>query len=79
MDELTERLLECFQTVFEDLTVEQIETAARGELAEWDSLATLTLITVVEEEFGVILDDEAVEGFSSFAGARSAIERATAR
>jgi acyl carrier protein len=79
MDDLTERLLDCFRTVLEDLSDEQIKSAVRGEVDDWDSLATLTLITVVEEEFGITLDDEAVESFSSFEAARSAVAQAAAQ
>jgi acyl carrier protein len=78
MDEVTERLRECFRTVFEDMSDEQIETAVRAELAEWDSLAALTLITVVEEEFELQLDDETVGDLDSFTALRGAVEQGAA-
>ena len=78
MDDVTERLRECFRTVFEGLSDEQIDSAVRGELTEWDSLGTLTLLTVVEEEFGIVIDDETAESIDSFDAARRAVEKVTA-
>jgi acyl carrier protein len=60
--------------VFPDLSDEQIETADREEMSEWDSLATLTLLAVVEEEFGLQLDDEAIAKLTSFSAVRDLIE-----
>ena len=74
MDQVTERLRDCFREVFPDLSDDQVETAVRAEMPEWDSLATLTLLTVVEEEFGLQLDDEAIAKLTSFAAVRSVVE-----
>jgi acyl carrier protein len=71
---LTERVRECFRTVFPDLPEDQIEAAVRSELPEWDSIASLELLTVIEEEFGVQLDDDVVGGLDSFAAARAAVD-----
>jgi len=49
--ELENRLVCCFASVFEDLTTEQIAQAS--VTTEWDSLAAVTLLAVVEQEFGV--------------------------
>lgn len=75
--QVDERLRACFEEVFPDLASEQIETAVRAEMPEWDSLATLTLLTVVEEEFGVQFDEEAIAKFVSFPSVRSLVEQAT--
>jgi acyl carrier protein len=72
-DQLTERVRNCFRTVFPDLSDEQIETAVRAETEEWDSLASLELLTVIEEEFGIQLSDDAVEGLDTFQAARTAV------
>ncbi len=74
MDQVNDRLRDCFGEVFPDLSPEQIETAVRDELPEWDSLATLTLLTVLEEEFGLQLDDEAIAKLTSFASVRGVVE-----
>ena len=74
MDQVTGRLRDCFREVFPDLEDEQIETAVRADMSEWDSLATLTLLAVVEEEFGLQLDDEAIAKLTSFSGVRDVVE-----
>lgn len=72
--DVTDRLRECFVEVFPDLADDQIETAVRAEMSEWDSLATLTLLAVVEEEFGLQLDDEAIARLTSFSAVREVVQ-----
>ena len=74
MGQVTDRLRGCFREVFPDLADEQIETADRAEMSEWDSLATLTLLAVIEEEFGLQLDDEAIGKLTSFSAVRDVVE-----
>ena len=47
----SERLISCFSTVFPELSREEIEHASMTSVAAWDSLATATLIAVIQEEF----------------------------
>jgi acyl carrier protein len=68
-----EELITCFQSVFPFLSEEQIRTLRKDELTEWDSLASLSLITVIEEEFDLRLDDDTVERLDSFAGTRAVV------
>jgi acyl carrier protein len=77
-DQLTERVRNCFRAVFPHLSDEQIETAVRAETEEWDSLASLELLTVIEEEFGIQLSDEVVEGLDTFEAARNAVAQVAA-
>jgi acyl carrier protein len=77
-DQLTERVRSCFRTVFQDLSDDQIETAVRAESEEWDSLASLELLTVIEEEFGIQLSDDVVEGLDTFEAARNAVAQVAA-
>jgi acyl carrier protein len=74
MDQVTDRLRDCFREVFPDLADEQIETADRAEMSEWDSLATLTLLAVIEEEFELQLDEEAIAKLTSFSAVREVVE-----
>jgi acyl carrier protein len=74
MDQVTDRLRGCFREVFPDLADEQIDTADRAELAEWDSLATLTLLAVIEEEFELQLEEEAIAKLTSFSAVREVVE-----
>jgi len=53
MHNLDARLTRCFSSVFPDLPPEQVPTASVESVRGWDSLAAVTLLAVVQEEFGV--------------------------
>lgn len=53
MDELKGRLIRCFSSVFPHLTAEQIPMACVESLSAWDSLAAVTLVAVLQQEFGL--------------------------
>jgi acyl carrier protein len=53
MDEMQARLIRCFSSVFPHLTAEQIPTASVESVPAWDSLAAVTLVAVLQEEFGL--------------------------
>jgi len=61
MDSTNARLRKCFGTIFPDLTDEQTLQASAAGLTEWDSLATLNLLALIEEEFGVTIDLDELE------------------
>ena len=54
--ELRDLLIRCFSSVFPTLTSEEIRGADVASLFDFDSLAGVTLLTVIGEEFGVNLD-----------------------
>jgi acyl carrier protein len=56
MSDTEQRLRRCFSAVFPTLAADEISNAAPETTAVWDSLASLTLLRVVEEEFGVEID-----------------------
>jgi acyl carrier protein len=60
------RLMQCFRTVFPDLTDAQIPTASQDTVPSWDSVASITLINVIEDEFGITIDLERIAEFNSF-------------
>jgi acyl carrier protein len=66
MAELENRLVSCFATVFPELDRQEIPTVAIGSLASWDSLAGITLISVVEEEFGISISPDDMADLISF-------------
>ena len=68
MNSTETRLMHCFQLVFPNLPENQIVTSTPASISAWDSVATVTLISVVEEEFGIRLDLENVEELISFEG-----------
>jgi acyl carrier protein len=53
MDNLEHRLVRCFSSVFPGLNEDQIRNASVDSVPDWHSLASVTLISVVQEEFGV--------------------------
>jgi acyl carrier protein len=52
-DDVEARLARCFAAVFPDLRPEQVSAAHNMTVVEWDSVATLNLIALLEEEFDV--------------------------
>jgi acyl carrier protein len=66
MPELDQRLAGCFATVFPDLSEGEIPRASHTSVANWDSLATVTLVSVIEEEFNVPIRPEDFEFMISF-------------
>lgn len=53
MDNFEERLVHCFSSVFPGLSEGQIRDASVDSLPEWNSLAAVTLVALIQEEFGV--------------------------
>ena len=66
MDEHRARLVKCFAAVFPDLPESEIPAATPERVAAWDSVANVTLLAVVEEEFGVTIDVDDLEHLTSF-------------
>ena len=50
------RLVRCFSLVFPNLPAGEIRTAGVETIDEWDSLASVTLVAVLQEEFGMEID-----------------------
>lgn len=66
MDEHRARLTKCFAAVFPDLPASDIPAATPASVRTWDSIAHVTLIAVVEEEFGIAVDAADLEHLTSF-------------
>ena len=62
------RLLACFSDVFPDVAAAKLPMATPTTVDSWDSIATATLVAVVEEEFGVSLDLSDPDALTSFDG-----------
>jgi acyl carrier protein len=60
------RLIGCFEKVFPNLSRSDISAATQDNVAAWDSVAQITLLSLVGEEFGVEIDFEGFEGATSF-------------
>ena len=66
MDHIALRLTNCFQTVFPNLPEAEIPAASQATVAAWDSVATITLVNVIEEEFGIEMDFDRLADLDSF-------------
>lgn len=72
------RLLTCFAGVFPTLTLEEIAAARPDRVAAWDSVAHVTLLVVVEQEFGIQVAPEDIEHLTSFDALLEYLGRAAA-
>jgi acyl carrier protein len=66
MSDLKSRLVTCFAAVFPGLSPEEIARANVNSVGSWDSMATLTLTGLIEEEFSVSIDPGDREDLTSF-------------
>jgi acyl carrier protein len=66
MADLQSRLVCCLSAVFPSLPREDIPRARSSTVEAWDSLATATLMALVEEEFGIQVAPEDLVRFVSF-------------
>jgi acyl carrier protein len=66
MDEVQMRLTKCFRAVFPVLPVAEIPECSQQAVSLWDSIASITLLSVIEEEFGFEIDFDQISEFSSF-------------
>jgi acyl carrier protein len=70
MHELDGELERCFAAVFEDMPPERIRSASVDTVEEWDSVASVVLLAVLEETFALEIDDLDVAELSSFSAVR---------
>ena len=69
MSEHESQLIRCFSSVFPDLPRERIRDASAESIEAWDSLASLTLVALVQQVFGVqidLLDLPELDSFNAF-------------
>jgi acyl carrier protein len=72
-DEQVDKLIHCFQQVFPNLSRPEILSASQENMSAWDSIAHVTLISLIGEEFGMDLDFEDFEEATSFDAFRDII------
>lgn len=68
MDQQEARLTDCFLSVFPELGPDEIAHASPASVQSWDSVTTVTLLAVVEEEFGLSIEVDDLTKFDSFKG-----------
>lgn len=66
MSELESRLQSCFAAVFPALSKDQISAASVDTVAQWDSVAHITLLDMIQQEFQVRVDDSETETLTSY-------------
>jgi acyl carrier protein len=76
MADIRGSLRECFQTTFPGVPAASLEALAPERDEVWDSLATLTLVMLVEERFAVRIPTDKIPGLLSFDAMANYIERA---
>ena len=75
MTEPEARLIQCFAAIFPKLSVEQIPESSVESVPEWDSLATVTLASVLDQEFGTAVDAFDLPELHSFNAVRDYLRR----
>jgi acyl carrier protein len=65
-EDLETRLIGCFKVIFPSLDEKQIRHATSTSVPAWDSMAMVTLVNVVEEEFGTLIDMQDGHELTSF-------------
>jgi acyl carrier protein len=66
MSDSSAKLVRCFQAVFPGLPADRIAGASMDNLAEWDSVAMVKLLTVIAEEFALEIDWDNIDAMTSF-------------
>ena len=66
MDDTRDRLMRCFSAVFPSLSSDSIARASVSNTEAWDSVASVTLVATIEEEFGIELDIQDLADLISF-------------
>ncbi len=66
MNNVEQRLVKVFEIVFPDLPPEKIRTASQDSVGNWDSVAAITLMNLIEEEFEIQMDFDVAADLTSF-------------
>lgn len=74
MDDVRTKLARCFALVFPDQDPSLFESASATTISNWDSLAQITLLTLIGEEFEREIDFEEFEGATSFEALAQALQ-----
>jgi len=67
MPDVETRLVGCFLTIFPQLSEADIRNASQEKLEQWDSIAAITLVNVIEEEFNTQIDYDQLSNLNAFA------------
>jgi acyl carrier protein len=73
--EIDPRLKDIFRTVFEDETLEVTAGTSADDVEAWDSVAHISLIFAIEEEFGFQFTSRELEGMRNVGDMQQVITR----
>lgn len=79
MSDRETRLMGCFAAVFPELSPDEIRHVDSEATGHWDSLSMVTLVSLVQEEFDIEIQPNAVPDLNSFEAFRAYIESASCR
>jgi len=79
MDEIERRLTDVFRTTFGDESIVLHPEMTADDIAVWDSVSHIQLIFAVEEEFGIKLSMQDLEGLENVGALQAAVARHVAR
>ena len=66
MDQISDKVAHCFSLVFPDMNPSEYYAANTENTSAWDSLAQVTLLSLLGQEFGIEIDYEQFEDANSF-------------
>ena len=66
MTNIPSRVSQCFLNVFPDLAAADLPRVSQAALPQWDTVAHVTLLSAISEEFQIELDDESFESLTSY-------------
>jgi acyl carrier protein len=67
MNNIQQRVALCFANVFPNIRQDEIPNASAASFAGWNSIAQVTLLSSVAEEFGIDFEVEDFEKLDSYA------------
>ena len=67
MSNTDSKLVQIFETVFPDLAADRIRSASQDTVPNWDSVAAITLMNLIEEEFNIQMEFDDLGDLTSFA------------
>jgi acyl carrier protein len=76
MQNIEQRVAHCFSNVFPDLRSRDIPSARAGAVEAWDSVAHITLLSAISEEFGIEFEIDDYEELTSYPAIVSYLEKA---
>jgi acyl carrier protein len=66
MNDIEEKISRCFANVFPDLPLAELANVSTASLASWDSIAHVTLLSAIAEEFSFDISPEDFEELTSY-------------